>query len=361
MDPQSVPLLTDGLLTASTLDSLFITDRAQEPDPELADATPAPALVERGAVVASGGATDGERLHDDLAFVAELGLTQVRLDVPWAAAQPKEGRTDGGVMESVHAAALAARALGLQPWFRLLQADVPHWFDDEGGFADERVAGLWWPRWVETVADRLGEVAAGWVPFEAPFAMAARIAPNDPRRHGDVMHHLVVAWRDAWRILRGGPPVATSLDVLTERPTGPSQRELDESRRRDQLRWGLWLDGLSNGNVRIPGRYDRELPDLAGACDVLGLAVRGDVANMLDRAADQGPERPLAITFRPTGDTDSARADSVAAMWRDVRRAEASYRIASVTVTPLLDSTGRPGIATADRKLKDAGEAYLAG
>lgn len=360
MDPQSLPLLTSGLLTVPSSGSLFITDRADEPDPELV-ATPPPTPITRGVVIASDGAQDGERLHDDLAFAAEIGLQHVRLDVPWSVTQPKEGRTDGGVMESLHASALAARALGLQPWFRLMQADVPHWFDDEGGFTDGRVAGLWWPRWVEACAEHLGEVAAGWVPFEAPFAMAQRIVPDDPRKHGDVTHHLVIAWRDAWRILRGGPPVATSLDVLTERPTGPSQRDLDESRRRDQLRWGLWLDGLAHGNVSIPGRYDREVPDLAGSCDILGLAVRGDVANMLDRAADQGPERPLAITFRPSGDTDTARADSIATMWRDVRRAEGSYDITSVTVTPLLDGPGRLGIATADRKLKDAGEAFLAG
>lgn len=361
MDPQSLPLLTDSLLTGTSLVSgLFIADRAPEPDTG-PDEPAAPAPIERGVVISGDAMHEAERLHDDLAFAAELGITRVRLDVPWARAQPKEGRTDGGVMEAVHAAALAARTLGLQPWFRLMQADLPHWFEDEGGLSDERVAGLWWPRWVEAVADHLGEIAAGWVPFEAPFAMARRIRPDDPRQHGDVTHHLVIAWRDAWRILRGGPPVATSLDVQTERPTGPTQRDIDEARRRDQLRWGLWLDGLAHGNVRIPGRYDREVPDLAGACDILGLAVRGDVANMLDRAADQGPERPLAITFRPTGDTDSARADSIATMWRDVRTAARSYRIAAVTATPLLDAPGRLGLATDRRRLKDAGEAFLAG
>ena len=364
MDPQPVPVLTgltDSLITGSSLVSgLFVTDRAPAPEagpPEMPVREP----IARGVVIASDGARDGQRLHDDLAFAAEIGLQHVRLDVPWALAQPKAGRTDGGVMESLHAAALAAHGHGLQPWFRLLQADVPHWFDDEGGFTDDRVAGLWWPRWVEAVTEHLGEVAAGWVPFEAPFAMAQRIEPTDPRKHGELTHNLVIAWRDAWRILRGGPPVATSLDVLTERPTGPTQRDIDEARRRDQLRWGLWLDGLSNGNVHIPGRYDREVRDLADACDILGLAVRSDVANVLDRAADQGPERPLAITFRPTGTNDSERAESIATMWRDLRRAEGSYDITSVTITPLLDAPGRLGLATDGRRLKDAGEAFLAG
>ncbi|MDO8362677.1 MAG: family 1 glycosylhydrolase [Actinomycetota bacterium] len=311
----------------------------------------------RGAVLVS----HGERLADDLAFAAEVGLQQVRLDVSWAAAKPRAAGYDGSVLEQAHGAATLARSLGLQPWFRLLQADVPHWFDDEGGFADARNAGLWWPRWVELAAGHLGEVSAGWVPFEAPYAMALRMEPTDARKHGELMHQLVVAWRDAWRILRGGPPVATALDVAVERPLGPSQHELDEARRRDQLRWGVWLGGLADGMVRIPGRADREVAELAGACDIVGLAVRSGVETALHRAAEQGPERPLAVTFRPEGATDTARADSVAAMWRDVRGA--GSMVAAVTITPFIDDPAlpdRPGIATAARVLKDAGHAFLA-
>ena len=313
--------------------------------------------ISRGATLSS----RGPRLYDDLAFAAEIGLQHVRLDAPWVDGQPTPGRTDGGVIEELRAAAVEARRLGLQPWFRLMQAEVPHWFEDEGGFAGDKAAGKWWPRWVEAVAEHLGDLTAGWVPFEAPFAMARRIMPDDPRKHGDVMHHLVIAWRDSWRILRGGPPVATSIDVATERPLGPTQADLDEARRRDRLRWGVWLDGLAHGTVSIPGRAAREIADLAGACDVLGLAARTGVEAALHRCAEQGPERPLALTFRPLGSTDTECADSVATMWRDVRAAEGSLALTSVTASPLLDAADRPGLATESRRIKDAGEAFLAG
>ncbi len=336
MDPQPVPGLTPG-----------------EPP------APTPPIA-RGAALTS----QGERLADDLAFAAELGLQQVRLDVPWAAAQPRAGTANGDTFEQLHTAALTARALGLQPWFRLLQPEIPKWFDNEGGFTDDRTAGHWWPRWVELVAEQLGEVAAGWVPFEAPYAMAQRLIPDDARRHGQLMHNLVVAWRDAWRILRVGPPVATSLDVAAERPTDESQEALLAARRRDQLRWGVWLGGLRDGIVRIPGRADRELAHLEGACSIVGLATRTDVEAALHRAAEQGPERPLAITFRPVGDTDAERARSVTAMWRDVRRSEGELAITAVTITPFTDQAetpDRPGIATATRQLKDSGQAFTEG
>ena len=157
--------------------------------------------VSRGAVVP---AHDPERLADDLAFAAEIGLTHVRLDVAWAAGAPKAGAIHEGLFEALAGAAQHARSLGLAPWFRLLQADLPHWFEDDGGFTAAATAGRWWPRWVEAVAARLGDVAAGWVPFEAPFAMARRMVPDDPRKHGELVDTLVVAWRDAWRVLGGG-------------------------------------------------------------------------------------------------------------------------------------------------------------
>ena len=137
MDPQPIPVLTE----------------------------PPSQRISRGVVVVS----RGERLLDDLAFAAEIGLTHVRLDAPWAQAQPKAATLDGGVIEELVVALTAARRLGLEPWLRLLPPDVPHWFLDEGGFTDPATAARWWPRWVETVAGHVGDIVGGWVPLAAPF------------------------------------------------------------------------------------------------------------------------------------------------------------------------------------------------
>ncbi|MFZ4721152.1 MAG: family 1 glycosylhydrolase [Ilumatobacteraceae bacterium] len=319
------------------------------------DAAPEPVRPRLGAVldVRSG------RLGEDLELAAELGLQMVRIDVPWALAQPREHGYDGDVFESLVVAAQAARAAGVDPWFRLLQPAVPLWFDDEGGFTDDRTAATFWPRWVELVADRLGHVAAGWVPLEAPYGIANRLMPDDARRHGEVFHSLVVAWRDAWRILRGGQPVATSLDVAIERPQDDTPPEREEARRREQLRWGVWFQGFADGIVRIPGRADRELADLQGAVDVIGLALRADVETCVYRTAEQGLDRPLALTYKPTGDTDGERATRMTAMWREVDRATDQIPMAYVAATPFADAPGAPGIVTLDREVKDSGEAFL--
>ena len=301
-------------------------------------------------------------MTDDLAVAASIGLDSVRIDVPWALAQPRAGVLDGDVVEAVLSACVGAADAGLRPWLRLLQPAVPVWFDDEGGFADARNTGRFWPRWVESCADVFGDVVSGWVPIEAPFAMARRLIPDDPRRHGELVETLVVAWRDAWRILRGGPPVMTSLDVAVVRaPEEATPEQLAETNRIDQLRWGVWLDGLRDGRIDIPGRALRELADLDGACDIVGLAIREDAETVLYRAAEQGPERPLALTFRPTGSTDVERSRSIEAMWRSTRRAAEELSVTSVTITPFVDHPPvDDGIVTTAGELKSSGESFIA-
>mgnify|MGYP000143117659 CR=1 FL=1 len=130
-----------------------------------------------------------------------------------------------------------------------------------------------------------------------------RLMPDDPRRHGEVMHTLVVAWRDAWRLLHGPLPVISSLDVAVVRPTDDTAPAREVARRFDQLRWGLWFQGFTDGVVRIPGRADRELPDLAGSVDVIGLALRSDVETCLYRAAEYGLDRDQAVLVGEGGST----------------------------------------------------------
>lgn len=301
-------------------------------DPEpvrlTADDKPDPAdAVSVGAVIG----TQTAALADDVDLAVGLGFDHVRLTLSWAEAQPRAGVLAGDVVERVLGATRDLRSQGVAVWLCLLSPDVPHWFDDEGGFTDDRTAGHWWPRWVEAASTAFGDDVDGWVPFEAPFAMMRRLAPDDPRRQGEIMATLVVAWRDAWRILHGPAPVATSLDVRTVRIPTDDVVAAEWARREEQLRWTTWLQGLRDGIVSIPGRADRELADLAGACDQLGIAVSGsgvgDLEALLHRTAEQGPGAPLALTFRPTGPDVDARAEAS----HDVR----SFALAAARQLPL--------------------------
>lgn len=291
----------------------------------------APGSLDIGAVVG----LRAEALFDDVEIVTGSGLGHARLTLSWAGMQPRPGVFDGGSLETTRAAIAALQSAGVSVWLCLLSPDVPRWFENEGGFTDARQAAHWWPRWVQEAAEAIGDAVDGWVPFEAPFAIANRIVPDDPRRHGEVVDSLLVAWRDAWRILHGPHPIATSLDVRTVPIPRDDVVAAEAAKRDDHLRWHTWLRALRDGTITIPGRADRELADLAGSCDVLGIATSDgrDLEPLLHRTADQGPDRPLAVTFRPTGPDVEARAENTDAARSTLAALTGSLPLKRLTVT----------------------------
>ena len=252
-----------------------------------------------------------ERFDEDFALLAHLGVRSVRLGLDWARLQPVPGSVDDDWREWYGSVLLAAERHGVDVWAALHEHTVPAWFDDEGSFADDKAAGLAWPRWVETAADLFGDGVAGWFPMVDPTGVAARWAA-DTRKHEAALLNVAVAWRDAWRILRGGPPVATALGVRMTRPADQTVPALEASRFEDHVRWKLWLRGLRDGVVRLPNGNERVVSDLGGALDLLGVVTSLDVpegvitddtrrrweerlGTVLRRAAEEGPDRPLSI------------------------------------------------------------------
>ncbi len=129
----------------------------------------------------------------------------------------------------------------------------------------------------------------GLVPLRRPGRAGRRTRPATTRRHQEAIANLVAAWRDTWRLLRGGPPVATSLAVF-----GPKVAN-------DW--WATtWLEGFRDGMLLVPGRGQRELPDLRGRLRHRrpaprrgrhGAALEGEILGLL-RAGRRDPARPSA-------------------------------------------------------------------
>jgi beta-glucosidase len=196
------------------------------------------------------------RWSDDLDAVADLGVRAVRVSLDWARLQPRPRELDGGWVEWYGSLLTTARGLGLEPWLTLYDGSIPKWFDDEGGFGDVVAAGRWWPRWVEQVADRFGDEIAGWVPI------VGRVDNARP------------VWRDTWTALRGGRSVARPFALPEDR------HFLDASDQSCDL-VGVLLEPMATGSTAIDDRLaDRELERMG---------------ELLRMAAEEGPERPLAV------------------------------------------------------------------
>lgn len=247
---------------------------------------------------------------------AIAGAKQLRLGFDWSQLQPRAGGLNGKWVEWYRDVITAANSVGIGVWASLLEREAPHWFDDERGFSDAKNAGRYWPRFVEMAADSFGDLVAGWFPIDDPIGYATRHEPDDATRHGEMVDTMIVAWRDAWRILRGGPPVASSFGVRMVRPADESQPAIDLAKREDHLRWKTFLRGIRDGNIVIPGRADRELADLAGSIDLVGITFRSDLADdsaitddslrrwqeratmLIHRANSESPDRPIVISYR---------------------------------------------------------------
>jgi len=292
------------------------------------------------------------RFADDLEVLANHGVTDLRLGFDWSRLQPRAAMgssLDGQWTEWYRDVLRAASLRDVRVWATLLESTIPRWFDDERGFLDARGSGRHWPRFVEGTAECFGDLVAGWFPIDDPLAVAGRTEPNDPRRHGEVVDTLAVAWRDAWRVLRGGPPVATSLGVRMVRPVDATVPAAQAARREDHLRWTTFTRALRDGVLSIPGQADRVIDDLAGASDIVGVRIRVDMGDdarlddeslrrwqerattMLHRLAETTPDRPLAVS-------------SFAAARRGVRETAADAELFTESFGRAVDSAIGDGI-----------------
>lgn len=320
------------------------------------------------------------RWREDLELLAEIGISVIRFPFDWSRLQPRPGGLDDDWRELYSDVLDGAAAMGVDVWACLFEGLQPAWFDDDGGFTDERAADRWWPRWVEAAADTFGDRVAGWVPFDDPVGHAERVAGDDSIGHQATLHHMLVAWRDAWRILRGGPPVATCLRLGIVRAVDDTVPARQAARHADALRWTLWLRGLRDGRSAVPGRMAREVADLAGSLDVLGISIIADLdpdqpagddvvggweertGSVIRRAAEEGPARPMAVTVRPARTDVDERLRVLDAFGRAAHHAiDDGVDLTSIWASPVIAGPGGPdALVDRDRQPTPCADAWAA-
>jgi beta-glucosidase len=345
---------------------------------------PAPGSDRRGGPAGNGFVT---RFAEDLAALAAAGCTEVRIPFDWSRIEPDPGRPDRDALEWYGHVLTSAAGAGLTVWASLMEGPLPGWFADEGGWADASAAGRRWPRFVETVAEHFGDGIGGWVPLDRPTRLAARAylgggdppGRDDPEVHARVLTHLVVAGRDAWRILHGsGAPVATAFELEVSRPTDDTVPAHEAARWRDRTLWNLWLQGLRDGTVAVPGLAERELADLTGSCDLLGAVISAprvpmsddvlarfgdDVGEVLRRLAEEAPERPLTVTLVGGPPDDVVRTRTIEAFGDAVALARRDGIAVEVVLhLPGIDRPGEKGagILDGDRVPKPSASSWAA-
>lgn len=273
------------------------------------------------------GPTDGNGFHtrwaDDLAVLAEIGVTDVRVTLDWARLQPRPATFDADWAERFEQILREANAIGLRPWACLHDGSIPRWFDNDGGFDDVVTFTTWWPRWVERVAERFGDLVAAWI----PFACIPAGAPAQP-------------WIDTWGILAGGPAVVAAVD-LGER----SSTIKHLAGRMNLLGAHIGVEWETDATVGVS--------ELAAARDRWGNEVR-DAADLVDH--------PLVIPGFYAGHHDADTAAEIVDAFRSMLDAAIGDGVAveAAFVEPAI--AGRdslPALLDADRTPTAMCEAFL--
>ena len=207
-----------------------------------------------------------EILVSELLALKEHGLTSLRWRLSWNDVFPQQGKPSGKHLELLEGHASAFADAGIETWVTLCGTTLPRWFLNEGAFSDNKATEKWWPRYVDTVAEVVGNHVAGWMPFEAPIALVhdgwrvGTIAPfvSDDGKFADAFTNVLHSWNHACRLLHGSP-IALSLDA-----THPGANA--------EVRT-VWQSAITRGRVSLPGHYERELDGLLRSADEIALSL----------------------------------------------------------------------------------------
>ncbi|MFC4120261.1 GH1 family beta-glucosidase [Nonomuraea zeae] len=205
------------------------------------------------------------RYREDVAIMAELGLTAYRFSVSWPRIQPTgSGQINHKGLDFYKRLADELRGHSIDPWLTLYHWDLPQALEDQGGWPNRDTAYRF-AEYAAAVHDALKDHVHTFSTVNEPWCAAflgyasgehapGRREPQNAIRgahHLNLAHGLAVQAMDARRV--GG---CVNLYAVT--PATDSARDLDAARRIDGLQNRFFLDALLTG--RYPEDVLNDLP-----------------------------------------------------------------------------------------------------
>lgn len=217
--------------------------------------------------------------RDDMARLAELGVSHVRLTLEWARIEPEKDRTDSDAVDRYLDLLASAKQLGLSVVATLHHGSLPGWFaDDEGGYRDERARDYLWTRQVDRVAETFGHMVDCWVPIDDPIGWAIRgfLVGNRPpgvrdlERATEFIEGALLANQRAEQVLRAGDaPVMAVFGVPTLFRHGPESEE--KWRWWHEVLFESWIGLLRDGELVLPNMAPRRYEEMTDTFDLIGI------------------------------------------------------------------------------------------
>jgi beta-glucosidase len=213
------------------------------------------------------------RYRQDVALMAEIGLSAYRFSISWPRVQPHgAGRGNRAGLDFYDRLVDELLQRGIRPVATLYHWDLPQALEDDGGWVNRATADRF-ADYAGIVADRLGDRTHLWCTLNEPWCSAflgygsGSHAPGrvDPAGSLAAAHHLMLAHGLAVGRIRDAVPGAQLSIALNQgavRAVSDRPADLDAARRIDGLLNRLFLDPI------LRGRYPADvLADTAAVTD----------------------------------------------------------------------------------------------
>ncbi len=195
-----------------------------------------------GCADVSGDACDSfNRFDEDIALVADLGLSAYRFSLEWSRIEPEEGEFSRVALEHYRRMAAACHERGVMPVVTFHHFTHPRWLADAGTWEAPRAADRF-TRFCERATARIGDLIGMAATLNEPNMVATMgwrfgVFPpgvRDRDRRSVVNEALTAAHRNAVEAIRSGPgdfPVGLTL-AMTDYQLQPGGEEWLERIRR---------------------------------------------------------------------------------------------------------------------------------
>ncbi|MGW2028768.1 GH1 family beta-glucosidase [Streptomyces sp. NPDC001811] len=199
------------------------------------------------------------RYRDDVALMAELGLTAYRFSVSWSRVQPTgRGPAVQRGLDFYRRLVDELLAQGITPALTLYHWDLPQELEDAGGWP-HRDTAFRFAEYAQLVGEALGDRVEQWITLNEPWCSAflgyasGVHAPGrtDPAASLRAAHHLNLGHGLAVSALRAAMPagnrIAISLNSSVVRPLSQDPADLAAARRIDDLANGVFHGPILHG------------------------------------------------------------------------------------------------------------------
>ena len=205
------------------------------------------------------------RVGDDVALLAELGIRHYRMGLEWARIEPAEGVFDEGAIAHYRDELTALKAAGITPLVTLHHFNNPGWLEERGGWVRHSTIDAFLA-YVRRVVAALADLTTDWITINEPnvYATQGYVFGDWPPGHRNiaeamvVMSHLAQAHIRAYAVMHAIQPEAVVGVAHHLRPFDPAHPrnplERASARAYSYLFQDALMEAMSYGRFRPPLR-----------------------------------------------------------------------------------------------------------